>query len=59
MYSPKIKEDLIPTLYQLAKTQEKPMTQVVDEILRDALEDNTNLNNQEELTFDSSKQKEV
>jgi len=34
MYSPKIREDLIPILYQLGKEQGKPMTKVVDEILR-------------------------
>ena len=34
MYSPKIKEDLIPHLYKLAKQENKPMTTVVDEILR-------------------------
>ena len=33
MYSPKIKEDLIPQLYQEAKKQNKPMTQLVNEIL--------------------------
>lgn len=37
MYSPKIREDLIPILYQLAKQQGKPMTEVVDEILREKL----------------------
>ena len=39
MYSPKIKEDLIPILYRLAKEQNKSMTQVVDEILRQELAD--------------------
>lgn len=34
MYSPKIREDLIPVLYQMGKEQRKPMTKVVDEILR-------------------------
>lgn len=37
MYSPRIKEDLIPVLYKLAKQEEKPMTQLVDEILRNEL----------------------
>jgi len=37
MYSPKIREDLIPILYQLGKEQKKPMTKVVDEILRSYL----------------------
>ncbi len=35
MYSPKIKEDLIPILYRLAKKQGQPMTEVVDAILRE------------------------
>ena len=34
MYSPKIREDLIPILYRMGQEQQKPMTRVVDEILR-------------------------
>jgi predicted choloylglycine hydrolase len=34
MYSPKISNDLIPELYKLSKHFNKPMTQVVDDILR-------------------------
>lgn len=34
MYSPKIREDLIPELYMLSKHVQKPMTKVVDDILR-------------------------
>jgi len=34
MYSPKISEDLIPLLYQVGKAGRKPMTKVVDEMLR-------------------------
>lgn len=37
MYSPKIKEDLIPVLYGLAKQERRPMTQIVDGILRNEL----------------------
>lgn len=37
MYSPKIKEDLIPKIYQVAKEKGLPMTKLIDEILRDAL----------------------
>jgi len=37
MYSPKIKEDLIPKLYQRAKEEGIAMTELVDKILRDAL----------------------
>jgi len=34
MYSPKIKEDLISILYKLAKQEGKPMTALIDEMLR-------------------------
>ena len=34
MYSPKIRDDLIPKIYQLGRATKKPMTQVVDTILR-------------------------
>ncbi len=34
MYSPKIRDDLIPRLYRMGKAMNKPMTHVVDEILR-------------------------
>ncbi len=37
MYSPKIKTDLIPILYRLAKETDKAMTRIVDELLRPAL----------------------
>lgn len=37
MYSPKIREDLIPKIYRKARKEKKPMTQVVDEILRENL----------------------
>jgi hypothetical protein len=37
MYSPKIREDLIPILYRLAKEKETTMTKIVDEFLRPAL----------------------
>ena len=35
MYSPRINEDLIPVLYKLAKHEGKPMTKVVDNLIRD------------------------
>ncbi len=34
MYSPKVKEDLIPILYKLARQEGKPMTALIDEMLR-------------------------
>jgi hypothetical protein len=37
MYSPKIDEKLIPIIYQLAKQERKPMTKIVAELLRSAL----------------------
>lgn len=45
MYSPKIREDLIPRLYRMGKAMNKPMTKVVDEILRsyfDSMDEETN-----------------
>jgi len=39
MYSPKIKEDLIPELYRRAKAEGVSMTKLVDQIIRDALND--------------------
>lgn len=41
MYSPKIAEDLIPLLYRLARRKKKPMTVVVDEMLRGAVKEET------------------
>jgi hypothetical protein len=38
MYSPKIREDLIPRLYRMGRAMNKPMTTVVDEILRSYFE---------------------
>lgn len=38
MYSPKIHSDLIPVLYRLAKSKNKPMTRIVNDILRAKLD---------------------
>lgn len=38
MYSPKIREIFIPTLYRLSKHLKKPMTVVVNEIIGKELE---------------------
>ena len=38
MYSPRIHEILIPVLYRLGQHQKRPMTEVVNELLLDALE---------------------
>ena len=37
MYSSKIREDLIPILFKLAIRKKRPMTKLVDEILRKEL----------------------
>jgi hypothetical protein len=37
MYSPKIDELLIPIIYTKSKEAKKPMTKIVNEILRDKL----------------------
>ena len=34
MYSPKVREDLVPVLYRLARQEQKSMTALVDEMLR-------------------------
>ena len=34
MYSPKVKEDLIPILYKLEKQEGKPMRDLINKILR-------------------------
>lgn len=47
MYSPKIAENLIPTLYRLGLAQGKPMTQLVDEAIRAYLQ-------QQQLTADTT-----
>lgn len=39
MYSPKIDEALIPTLYRMAKEKQIPMTRLVNGIIRSALEE--------------------
>ena len=38
MYSPKIREDLIPYLYKLAKFLRIPMTKLVDTILEEVID---------------------
>jgi hypothetical protein len=40
MYSPKISEDIIPLIYKKAKSEKVPMTQVVNDILREKLTEN-------------------
>jgi hypothetical protein len=37
MYSPRIKPELIPQLYAIRKQTSKPMTKVVDSMIRDGI----------------------
>ncbi len=39
LYSPKIREDLIPAIHKLALKEKKPMTPFVNEILQQAIKD--------------------
>lgn len=39
MYSPKIAEDLIPLLYREAQRRDVKMTELVDKILRETLQE--------------------
>ena len=39
MYSPKISEQLIPIIYKKAKEEKKPMTKVVNDIIREKLDE--------------------
>ena len=39
MYSPKIKEELIPVLYRLAREMEIPMTRLVNSLIEKSLEE--------------------
>ena len=39
MYSPKIREDLIPILFKLARRKKRPMTKLVDQIIRSQLKE--------------------
>ena len=48
MYSPLIREDLIPILYKLGRSEKKPMTAIVDEILRKELTERGLLNKNDE-----------
>jgi len=40
VYSPKIAEELIPSLYALAKQRKMPMTRLVNNIIRSAITNN-------------------
>ena len=38
MYSPKISEEFIPILYRIAKSEKRPMTRLVNEIIKQEIE---------------------
>ena len=40
MYSPKIDEDLVSVLYKMAKAEGKPMTRVLNDMIRKAVAKN-------------------
>ena len=40
MYSPKISEELIPIKYRKAKQEKRPMTRIVNDLLRESLTEN-------------------
>jgi hypothetical protein len=48
MYSPKIKEEFIPTLFRMALSKKIPMTQLVNRIIGDYLEKNGETEGKEE-----------
>ena len=50
MYSPKIRDDLIPLLYRLARQEGKPMTRLVDEILRVEVERRVRVAGEQSIT---------
>ena len=57
MYSPKIRDDLIPLLYRLARQEGKPMTRLVDEILRVEVERRLQVVDQQSITEPSERPK--
>ena len=56
MYSPKIREDLIPKIYQAAKKAEVPMTVWVNEAIEEALSNRQEDEGQETKENDSKKE---
>ncbi len=45
MYSPKIKEDYIPSLYRMAKFERVPMTVLVNKLIKEKLDEREHTNN--------------
>jgi hypothetical protein len=42
IYSPKVSEDLVPRLYKLTRQQKRPMTKILDGLIRDKLIEKVN-----------------
>lgn len=62
MYSPKIREDLIPLIYRQSKQVAKTMTKYIDDLIRPLLIDNENMikdenNKSEEMSKENEKGK--
>ena len=55
MYSPKIKEEFIPILYRMSASKRIPMTKLVNQIIKDYLERNFQI--QSEKTVEELKEK--
>jgi hypothetical protein len=55
MYSPKIKEEFIPTLYKISTLKRMPMTKLVNQIIKDYLETNSHI--QSEKTVEELNEK--
>ena len=51
MYSPKIKPELIPRIYKVAKARGIHMTTLVNDVLRKALEEMVDIENIQSSTF--------
>ena len=49
MYSPKISDDLVMTIYKIGKYEGIPMTRVVDRLLRDSVRDYINSLDDDEI----------
>lgn len=62
MYSPKIREDLIPLIYRQSKLTAKTMTKYIDDLIRPLLIDNENVikdeNKNEEMKNEKEKERE-
>jgi hypothetical protein len=55
MYSPKIKDEFIPLLYRISASKRMPMTKLVNQIIKDYLERNFQI--QSEKTVELLKEK--